>query len=248
MDPMSKSPQILIVEDEWIVSRAVQKTLEAAGYTVTDVVASAKEALQSIERRRPDLVLIDIVLQNGVDGVELARQIRSQIAVPVIYVTAYADTKTLARAAETEPAGYIVKPFQESQLLSAVVMALNRTAPPERPWGAGEASAVAGGAEGSTGDPRQQHFRTVARALADRAGFGGREQMALTSRELEVVRLLLSNGRVVSIAERLSVSPHTVRNHLRSVFRKLGVHSQVELIRELSSHMNEPAVSAGSRF
>jgi DNA-binding CsgD family transcriptional regulator len=67
--------------------------------------------------------------------------------------------------------------------------------------------------------------------------------MALTARELEVVRLLLSNGRVVSIAEELNVSPHTVRNHLRSVFRKLGVHSQVELIKALTSHMPEPSGS-----
>lgn len=243
---MSKTPQILIVEDEWIVARAVQKTVEAAGYAVTDVVASAKEALQSIERHRPDLALIDIVLQNGVDGVELARQIRARLGIPIIYVTAYADPKTLSRAAETEPAGYIVKPFQESQLLSVLVVALSRT--PQGALTAEHGTSSTDRADASAGrsaDSREHRFSSVARALVDRASAGSRERMALTARELEVVRLLLSNGRVVSIAEKLEVSPHTVRNHLRSVFRKLGVHSQVELIKALSSHIPEPTGSFG---
>ena len=231
---MNKRTEVLIVEDEWIVARAVQKILESAGYHVCEVVSTAAEALTAFERTQPDLALVDIVLSDGSDGVELARKLRSRAGMPVIFVTAYSDMQTLARAADIEPAGYVVKPFQEGQLLSAVTMALKQAG--VRATNGNGNGAAAGHGAGTTVDgpvdSRQQRLRGVAAALARRP-VG--EQLDLTSRELEVVRLLLSNGRVRSIAEQLDISPHTVRNHLRSIFRKLGVHSQVELIRELSA-------------
>ena len=230
---MTESARILIVEDEWIVARAVQKTLETAGYHVSDVVTSAREALAAVERCRPDLALVDIVLNGGVDGIELARQLRSQASVPFVYVTAYSDTKTLGRAAETEPAGYVVKPFQEGQLLSAVAMALRTAGGQPGSNGHGEPTPVTD-VSGDASHERRRQLRTVAVAVSSQPT-SARSPVDLTSRELEVVRLLLSNGRVSSIAKQLGISPHTVRNHLRSIFRKLGVHSQVELIRELTS-------------
>lgn len=253
---MTKTERVLVVEDEWIVGRAVQKTLETAGYRVTDVVGSAEEALASVDRQLPNLVLLDIALQNGTDGIQLAHQLKSRTSAPIVFVTAHADELTLARAAEVVPAGFVVKPFQEAQLLSAVTMAVRqaREKANESLAPASEASAPNGhetariqsdpvasqpetpaeSLDEST-DPRSRQLREVAAAVSYAAEPVG-PSTGLTSRELEIVRLLLSNGRVSSIADWLSISPHTVRNHLRSIFRKLGVHSQVELIRELSTY------------
>jgi len=234
---MTRAERVLVVEDEWIVARAVQKTLEAAGFGVTDVVGSAREAVESVERQDPDLVLLDIVLQSGNDGVQLAHELREKTDAPIIFVTAHADEHTLGRAAAVRPAGFVVKPFQEAQLLSAVTMAVcqprGRTEIPVRV----EPEPGAADVQRDMGEPvseRRARLVQVASAVSNLVPAGQRTD--LTTRELEIVRLLLSNGRVSSIAERLSLSPHTVRNHLRSIFKKLGVHSQVELIRELTTH------------
>ena len=115
---------ILIVEDESIVARDIQECLLSFGYKVTGVVSSGEEAIKAVTAERPDLVLMDIVLNGNVDGIDAAHEIRTRFGVPVVYLTAYADDKTLERAKVTEPFGYIVKPFDERELHSTVEIAL----------------------------------------------------------------------------------------------------------------------------
>ncbi len=230
---------VLIVENEWIVARGLQKTLEAEGYAVTGVVSSAHDALSSVEQCRPDLALLDIVILGPVDGVDLACQLRERYSIPTIFLTASSDPQTMQRALCAAPVGYVVKPFQESQLLSSLRLA---AAGLTGPGSAATVDCASGrplasdDAAPSDTDLRHGQFRDVARVLTDWVPHRSARRQVLTPRELDVVRLLLANGRVVSIAEELGVSPYTVRNHLRSICRKLGVHSQVELIRELAQH------------
>lgn len=119
--------QILIVEDEAIVARDLKMILQNMGYSVPAVAVSGEEAIKKAELFKPDLVLMDIVLQNEMNGIDAAEQIRSRFDIPVIYVTAYADMKTLERAKVTEPFGYIVKPYDEKDLHSAVEIALYKS-------------------------------------------------------------------------------------------------------------------------
>lgn len=238
---MPEPASILIVEDDWIVARAFQKTLENAGYAVTGPATSAREALALTQVKRPDLALVDVVVEGEKDGAALAAHLGAA-SIPVVYLTAHTDEETLGRAMETEPVGYVFKPFAEGQLLSAVMTGLQR-------WRAGgarrEVVGLEPGAEPQNGGDgpeerevgerlRRRRLQTVTRLLSQPVSSAGGDQPVLTRRELDVVRLLLDNGRVASIADKLAVSPHTVRNHLRSVFRKLDVHSQVELIRVLT--------------
>ena len=116
--------QIMIVEDEKIVSKDIQGMLERIGYTVPAVVSSGEEAVQKAAEMKPNLVLMDIMLKGRMDGVEAAEQIRAQFQIPVIYLTAYADERTLHRAKITEPYGYILKPFQEKELHTTIEIAL----------------------------------------------------------------------------------------------------------------------------
>lgn len=118
--------RIMIVEDERIVAKDIQNMLKRIGYEVPVAVASGEEAVQKAAEIQPDLVLMDIMLKGQIDGVEAAEQIRATHQIPVIYITAYADKNTLQRAKVTEPYGYILKPFQERELNTAIEIALYR--------------------------------------------------------------------------------------------------------------------------
>lgn len=120
---MSKG-RILVVEDELIVARDIQVTLQSFGYDVPEIVMSGEEAVQAAYRLRPDLIMMDIMIQGAMDGVESAEIIRSQFNIPVIYLTAYSDEETLRRAKLTESYGFIAKPFDERELYVAVEFAL----------------------------------------------------------------------------------------------------------------------------
>ena len=121
---MASPTKILVVEDEAIVARDIERQLRKAGYEVPAVVASAEAAIEQAGQTSPDLVLMDIRLQGPVDGIEAAREIREQFKLPVIFLTAHADDETLARAKLTQPFGYIVKPIGHSNLTSSIEMAL----------------------------------------------------------------------------------------------------------------------------
>lgn len=117
---------MLVVEDEMIVARSLQKRLQGAGYQVPATAPSSKEALHQIRHRRPDLVLMDIMIDGDLDGIEAARRIRDDFGVPVIFLTAYADAATLERAKAARPYGYVLKPFYISELLTSIEIALHR--------------------------------------------------------------------------------------------------------------------------
>ena len=118
--------RIMVVEDEQITAADLEASLEELGYAVTAIASSGKQAIRGAETTLPDLVLMDIRIKGEMDGVDAARQIRQRLDIPVIYLTAHADDETLERAKSAEPLGYIVKPFQESELRVAIQMALHK--------------------------------------------------------------------------------------------------------------------------
>ncbi len=120
---MSK-PSVLVVEDESIVAKDIQNSLKKLGYSVFGSSPSGEQALKLIEENQPDVVLMDIMLKGSIDGIETARQIKEKYEIPVIFLTAYADESTLNKAKITEPHGYIIKPFKEIDLHTAIEMAI----------------------------------------------------------------------------------------------------------------------------
>ncbi len=119
-----KTIQILVVEDERIVADDIKMSLQRLGYLVSGMTSSGEEAVKKAEEIHPDLVLMDIVLEGKMDGVESASIIRYRFDIPVVYLTAYSDKKTLERAKVTEPFGYILKPFKDRDLYTTIEMAL----------------------------------------------------------------------------------------------------------------------------
>jgi PAS domain S-box-containing protein len=121
---MTSFPVIFVVEDEAIVASDIKETLINLGYGVAGTARSGESALEMIGATRPDLVLMDIHLAGRMDGIEAAGQIHARYGIPVIFLTAYADKALLERAKITEPYGYIIKPFDERALHSAIEMAV----------------------------------------------------------------------------------------------------------------------------
>jgi DNA-binding LytR/AlgR family response regulator len=120
---MSKT-NILVVEDESIVSKDIQHSLKKLGYHVVGAAATGEKALELVRSERPDIVLMDIMLKGDMNGIETAEIIRNELAIPVVFLTAYADESTLAKAKVTEPYGYIIKPFKEIDLHTSIEMAI----------------------------------------------------------------------------------------------------------------------------
>ncbi len=121
---MSEQKKILVVEDEVIVAQNIRKGLERSGYAVIGPVGDAERAIQTALEKNPDLILMDISLDGGRDGVEVVRELNRHMDVPVIYITAHGDSKTVERAKQTAPFGYLHKPFSENEIHSTIEMAL----------------------------------------------------------------------------------------------------------------------------
>ncbi|MBF0529927.1 MAG: PAS domain S-box protein, partial [Deltaproteobacteria bacterium] len=120
----SHRPRILIVEDEALIRAELASCLEKLGYTVCGAASTGERAVQLAETERPDLVMMDIVLQDKMDGIEAAQIIRNKWDIPVVFLTSYVDTDRLERAKLTYPFGYLLKPFQERDLKITLEMAL----------------------------------------------------------------------------------------------------------------------------
>jgi two-component system cell cycle sensor histidine kinase/response regulator CckA len=121
-----KKPRIMLVEDEKVVAADIEECVKGLGYVVTGSVASGSEALRLAVRTAPDLVLMDIKLKGVLDGVDVGGALREQLHIPVVYLTAHADAEILERAKKTAPAGYVLKPFDDRTLRTAIEIALDR--------------------------------------------------------------------------------------------------------------------------
>lgn len=123
--PMAKT-SILIVEDESIVALDLESRLLQLGYQVVGPVASGSAAIEYATSQQPDLILMDIRLQDTIDGITAAQVIQDRIAVPIVYLTAHSDKATLERAKQTQPHGYLVKPFNARELRTTIETALGK--------------------------------------------------------------------------------------------------------------------------
>ena len=115
---------VLVVEDESIVSKDIQYSLKKLGYNVVGAASTGEKAFELAMSTKPDIILMDIMLKGDINGIETAERVKKELHIPVIYLTAYADEATLAKAKVTEPYGYIIKPFKEVDLHTSIEMAL----------------------------------------------------------------------------------------------------------------------------
>jgi|SRR5882757_2623250 DNA-binding response OmpR family regulator len=127
-DLISHEPRVLIVEDESLIAEELRDRLSRLGFSVIATVDSAEEGIALATQNRPDLILMDIRLKGEKDGVQAANEIRQQVDVPIVYLTAYSDLLTVDRVRASEHDGYILKPFHARELQSTIDVAMKRHA------------------------------------------------------------------------------------------------------------------------
>lgn len=121
-----RSRSVLIVEDDAVVALDLHQALSGLGYRISGPSMSGEEAIEQARRDPPDLLLMDVDLPGAIDGIEAARAIRTQLDVPVIFLTGHSDSRTLSRAMAAEPFGYLLKPFQAKDLKCAMEVAVHK--------------------------------------------------------------------------------------------------------------------------
>jgi signal transduction histidine kinase len=132
MEAAQRAPSVLIVEDEAIVAHDLRQTLAEQGFDAFAVASSAEEAIATAASKRPDVVLMDIRIKGPTDGIAAAQALRERFGTPIIYLTAHADARTLARAKSTEPSGYLLKPVKSSELKVCIELALHKRGSQQR--------------------------------------------------------------------------------------------------------------------
>ncbi len=116
--------RVMIVEDEWAIAEDLSQSLKTLDYEVASIETTGEGAIRGAEENRPDLVLIDIILKEDMNGIDAAEHIHNKFNIPHIFITAYSDKEMLEKAKITEPFGYLIKPYDKQELKAAIEMAL----------------------------------------------------------------------------------------------------------------------------
>lgn len=195
--------QILVVDDDRTTANVMQLYLENFGFVVSGIACSGAEAIEKTKKIKPDLILMDVNLGKGLDGIDTAEIIMQNFLIPVIYVTAHSDEKTLARAQRTNPYGFINKPLRDTDLKTTVRFALDK----------------------NKKNPAKKDLPLLEDVL--------HQVYNLTPAESRVVSKLLDNPDVESAAEALHISISTVRTHLKHIYRKTDTNRQSSLFHKI---------------
>ena len=121
-----KKKKILLVEDEFVVASDIEECLETSGYIVSGIISDGETAITKIEKNRPDLVMMDIKLNGKLSGTETAAIVKTRFNIPVIYLSAFSQESIMTQVRDSEPFGYLKKPFREKELLMALEIAFCR--------------------------------------------------------------------------------------------------------------------------
>lgn len=194
--------RILVVEDDPVVADDIQACLESFSYSVLGPAYNVQAALSMCAENDFDLALLDIHLNKHGEGILLARKIREQKAVPIIFLTASGDDTTLTQAREVHPEQYLLKPFNAGQLKAALEIVFYNSRYPDAAY--------------------------ETRSRIEK--FNRRIPEVLSEREVDIVILLLEGLSNAEIAERLFISLHTVKTHIKRIFHKTGAESRTQLI------------------
>ncbi len=199
----SLQAKILIVEDEPLIAMDIKGILRRNNYNVIGVAHDSETALDMIYNRQPDLILMDINIEGHKDGVEVAEVVQEKYNIPVIFLTSYSDDNTLARAEKTLPYAYVVKPFEERNLKSAIKIAL-----------------FSFNSNSSSKTISEASLQSIANEI-------------ITKKEMDVLLKIMKGLGSNQIAEIEYISINTVKFHQKNLYRKFDVSGKTELVSKI---------------
>lgn len=201
---------VLIVEDEPMVAEDIAEALNNNDFKVSAVVYNEKAALEELKKNTPDIVLLDINLKKGNEGIFIAEEINRTYHIPFVYLTAYSDKATLEMIQHTDPSGYLVKPFTEKGLFAALQLALL-----------------------SHGKKLKNSFN-----MPDLGKLNPKLSTPLSDREYELLGKIFDGLTTKEIANTLFISISTVKTHIRNIYLKLDVYSRTAALARIREIMN----------
>jgi len=218
---MHTDARILIVEDEQIAAEYLREVLELQGFEVLQTCDTGAGAIEAALRLRPDLIFMDIMLQDGISGSEAALKITREIETRIIFLTAYSDPEMIEYALDVGAANYLIKPPDEAQILAAVQIALQRTRPAPEPTHTGCVSLIDGYCYSHD---TQQLYRQDA-------------PVELGTKSLRLIRYLCENSHLIVPNEELSSYVYGEKRQtsaLRMLVSRLRKKLQTHLIKRHS--------------
>lgn len=201
--------RILIVEDDVFIAQDIQEYLEHMQYSVSGVAYDAEEAIRELSDNPPNLVLLDIHLGEGRSGIDVAGMIRDVYQIPFIFLTSHASKSVLEQAKQTRPMGYIVKPFDEKDLFSAIEIAL------------------------------YNHSQRWEQATWHVAGINQKFGTDFTPKEVEILQDVFEGKTNRQLCDKHHVSLNTIKSHVKNIYEKLDVHSRSEAMARIRRMIGE---------
>ncbi len=203
--------QVLIVEDEPVIAENIAHYLNNNDFKVCGIAYDADEAKSLLESSNPDAVLLDINLESEINGINIAELINKQYRLPFIFLTSYADKETIEQAKMVKPWGYIVKPFNERNILATLEIAVSNFA------------------QANKKDQPEINLIKINRHLLG----------PVSEREFDVLKLIYEGKTNQQIADELFVSINTVKKHINGSYLKINASSRSSAIVNLRELMNK---------
>lgn len=200
--------KILIVEDEPLISMDLTMIVENLGYEVSATAFNYEDAVNHLRGNKFDFAFLDINLGGPKDGIDVAKFINSNNKVPFTYITSFANSSIIARAKDTHPVGYIIKPFEEKEIYTALEIGLANY---------------------------EHRFKLIDLNPEVIKKWSETNKHSLSEREIAILINLYEGKGNRQIAEENFISVNTVKAHLKNIFSKLGVHTRAEAVAELTT-------------
>ncbi len=203
--------RVLIVEDEPVIAENIAHYLNNNDFNVCGIAYDDDEAIDFLEKNSADAVVLDINLESKMNGIDIAHLINTKYTLPFVFLTSYADRKTIEQAKLVKPWGYIVKPFNEKTILATLEIAISNFA---------QANKV--GYPDISSEKINKHLLSP-----------------LSDREFDVLKLIYDGKTNQQIAEELFVSINTIKKHINNSYLKLDADSRTSAIVRLRELMKK---------
>ncbi|MEP7322135.1 MAG: response regulator [Saprospiraceae bacterium] len=194
---------ILIIEDEAIIAEDISDMLKHLGYDVAGIIHSSERAIDYLGFHSPDLVLCDIMIKGDKDGIQISELIQTKKRIPFIYLTSLSDRPTLERAKKTLPYGYIVKPFDERDLLTGIEMALYKFS------------------------------SELEKLSLNREKLESLSSETLTDQEYKILMEMINGNNNEQICAKIFISNNTLKYHTKNLMSKFDAENRGEIMQKI---------------